>query len=167
LAQATDEERRAYFERIFAPELGEDRLIDNKSMWRNFNVVTNERWTYRNIALVGDALRSAHFSIGSGTRLAMEDALALFDAFKIAGNDVPAALALYVKNRRPIRDQFGTAAERSFNWYENARHAMAKPLMDFAYDFLTRTGRVDDVRLKSYAPSFYERYIEYRMQRTA
>ena len=63
--------------------------------------------------------------------------------------------------RRPIRDQFGTAAERSFRWYENMRAAMAAPAMEFTYGFLTRTGRVDDERLKGYAPDFYRQYQDY------
>jgi 2-polyprenyl-6-methoxyphenol hydroxylase-like FAD-dependent oxidoreductase len=164
---ATDEQRRARIEEVFAPELAGDPLIDNKSMWRNFNVITNERWTFGNIVLLGDALRSAHFSIGSGTRLAMDDAFALAEAFTAGGDDVPGALRRYVEIRKPIRDQFGTAAERSFNWYEKIRGPMEKPVMDFAYDFLTRTGRVDDVRLKSYAPSFFERYQQYRPRTSA
>ena len=160
----SDDERKRMVEEIFAPELAGAPLIDNKSVWRNFNVVTNERWTHRNIALLGDALRSAHFSIGSGTRLAMDDATALFEAVKEAGDDVAAVLARYVAVRRPIRDQFGTAAERSFRWYENMRDAMAAPAMEFTYGFLTRTGRVDDARLKDYAPTFYRAYHDYRAQ---
>jgi len=164
LDRMSDDERKRMVEEIFAPELAGAPLIDNKSVWRNFNVVTNERWTHRNIALLGDALRSAHFSIGSGTRLAMDDATALFEAVKEAGDDVAAVLARYVAVRRPIRDQFGTAAERSFRWYENMRDAMAAPAMEFTYGFLTRTGRVDDARLKDYAPTFYRAYHDYRAQ---
>jgi 2-polyprenyl-6-methoxyphenol hydroxylase-like FAD-dependent oxidoreductase len=164
LDRMSDNERRLAIEEIFAPELAGGSLIDNKSVWRSFNVVTNERWTHRNVALLGDALRSAHFSIGSGTRLAMDDATSLFEAVIEAGDDVAAALARYVAIRRPIRDQFGTAAERSFNWYENMREAMTAPAMEFTYDFLTRTGRVDDERLKGYAPDFYRQYQAYRAQ---
>jgi 2-polyprenyl-6-methoxyphenol hydroxylase-like FAD-dependent oxidoreductase len=161
LDRMSDDERKRMVEEIFAPELDGAALIDNKSVWRSFNVITNERWTHRNIALLGDALRSAHFSIGSGTRLAMDDAASLFEAVKEAGDDVAAVLARYVAIRRPIRDQFGTAAERSFRWYENMREAMAAHAMEFTYDFLTRTGRVDDARLKDYAPGFYREYQEY------
>ena len=157
----SDDERRRLVEDIFAPELAGAPLIDNKSLWRSFNVITNQRWTHRNIALLGDALRSAHFSIGSGTRLAMDDAASLFEAVKETGDDVTAALAQYVAIRRPVRDQFGTAAERSFRWYENMRDAMQAPAMQFTYGFLTRTGRVDDARLKDYAPGFYRQYQDY------
>jgi 2-polyprenyl-6-methoxyphenol hydroxylase-like FAD-dependent oxidoreductase len=162
LDRMSDDQRRLMMEDIFAPELSGAKLIDNKSVWRSFNVVTNAQWTYRNIALLGDALRSAHFSIGSGTRLAMDDAASLFEAVSEAGEDVASALARYVAIRRPIRDQFGSAAERSFLWYENVRAAMRAPAMDFTYDFLTRTGRVDDARLKDYAPGFYREYHDYR-----
>jgi 2-polyprenyl-6-methoxyphenol hydroxylase-like FAD-dependent oxidoreductase len=161
LDRMSDDERKRMVEDIFAPELAGASLIDNKSMWRSFNVITNERWTHRNIALLGDALRSAHFSIGSGTRLAMDDAASLFEAVKESGDDVASALARYVAIRRPIRDQFGTAAERSFRWYENMREAMTAPAMEFTYNFLTRTGRVDDERLKDYAPGFYRQYQDY------
>lgn len=162
LADMTDIERRKLIEEIFAPELDGSPLIDNKSDWRQFNAVTNERWVHDNIVLLGDAQRAAHFSIGSGTWLAMDDATALFQAFEEVGDDVPAALARFVQIRKPIRDQFGSAAERSFNWYENIRQAMRVPVMDFTYDFLTRTGRVDDVRLKDYVPAFYTDYQRYR-----
>jgi 2-polyprenyl-6-methoxyphenol hydroxylase-like FAD-dependent oxidoreductase len=162
LNRMSDDERRRMMEDIFAPELAGAKLIDNKSVWRSFNAITNAQWTHRNIALLGDALLSAHFSIGSGTRLAMDDAASLFEAVSGAGDDVASALSRYVAIRRPIRDQFGSAAERSFLWYENVREAMRAPAMDFTYDFLTRTGRVDDVRLKDYAPTFYRQYQDYR-----
>ena len=157
-----DRERRRIMEEIFGLELKGEPLIDNKSNWRNFNVVTNANWVHRNIALLGDALLSAHFSIGSGTRLAMDDAAALFEAVSSAGDNVASALARYVEIRRPIRDQFGAAAERSFLWYENVCEAMRATAMDFTYDFLTRTGRVDDARLKDYAPAFYQQYQRHR-----
>lgn len=164
MARMTDVERRQMIEDIFARELEGAPIIDNKSDWRQFNAVTNERWVHDNIVLLGDAQRAAHFSIGSGTRLAMDDATALFQAFEEVGDDVRAALARFVEIRSPIRRQFGSAAERSFNWYEHMRQAMRMPVMDFTYDFLTRTGRVDDVRLKDYVPAFYQDWQRYRGQ---
>jgi 2-polyprenyl-6-methoxyphenol hydroxylase-like FAD-dependent oxidoreductase len=162
LAEMTDRERGRLMEDIFAPELDGSPLIENKSDWRQFNVLSNERWVRGNIVLLGDAQRAAHFSIGSGTRLAMDDATALYQAFEETGDDVHSALARFVETRKPIRDQFAVAAERSFNWYEDVRQAMSAPVMDFTYDFLTRTGRVDDVRLKDYVPAFYIDYQRYR-----
>jgi 2-polyprenyl-6-methoxyphenol hydroxylase-like FAD-dependent oxidoreductase len=150
-------ERRAVFEQVFARELQGMPLIENRSLWRQFPVITNDHWFTGNVVLIGDALRSAHFSIGSGTRLAMEDAQMLCEALNEAG-DVDAALPLFVERRRPSRDQFGQAAERSFDWYERIKTAVDQPVLDFAYDFLTRTGRVDEARLESYAPSFAALY---------
>lgn len=162
LATLDDDARRARMEEIFAPELAGRKLVENRSIWRNFPVTTTRAWTSGNIVLLGDALRSAHFSIGSGTRLAMEDAIALFDAFRETGDDVPRALARFVEIRKPVRDRFGSAAERSFLWYERVRQVMEQPIVDFVHDFLTRTGRVDDQRLESYCPGFFALYRDRR-----
>lgn len=159
LDHMTDAERRQHFEQVFAPELGGRPLVENNSIWRNFPVTTVERWFVGNTVLIGDALRSAHFSIGSGTRLAMEDALALFDAFQAEGDDVGAALEHFVALRKPVREKFASAAERSFLWYERMRETMRQPLDDFIYDFLTRTGRIDDERLRHFCPGFFAHYF--------
>jgi 2-polyprenyl-6-methoxyphenol hydroxylase-like FAD-dependent oxidoreductase len=157
LADMDDDARRLFMEEIFAPELMGDPLIENRSIWRNFPVVTNKVWSVGNVVLIGDALRSAHFSIGSGTRLAMDDASALCEALRRSA-DVPTALRRFDEIRRPWRDKFGAAAEKSFNWYERLSEVMAQDPVDFVYDFLTRTGRVDHDRLAKYAPSFFEMY---------
>lgn len=162
-AGLTDDQRRNRVQEIFAPELDGAPLLDNRSVWRQFPVVTNRRWYDGNVVLVGDALRSAHFSIGSGTRLAMEDAAALANALSEVGGDVPRLLARYVALRRPRRDAFGEAAERSFNWYEDIARRMKQTPIDFTYDFLTRTGRIDDNRLQDYAPGFFEIYRRSRV----
>lgn len=162
LDRMDDAARRRLIEQVFEVELGGAPLIENRSIWRQFPAVTNTHWHHRNMVLIGDALRSAHFSIGSGTRLAMEDALALFEA-TVGAVTIADALDRFVALRKPNRDQFGEAAERSFEWYERIEHAMAQPILDFTYDFLTRTGRVDDARLDSYAPSFARRYRESRL----
>lgn len=152
----TDDERRAVFETKFADMLEGMPLIENRSIWRQFPVVTNDAWYAGKVVLMGDGLRSAHFSIGSGTRLAMEDAIALYGAIKDKDGDLPAALPAYVERRRPARDSFGEAAERSFLWYEDVANRMRQPLDSFIYDFLTRTGRVDEERLRKYAPDFFD-----------
>ncbi len=136
-------------------------------MWRNLRIYANERWWHRNIVLIGDALHTAHPSIGSGTRLAMEDAQALVDALDAHRNDFSKAFEHFVHDRKPRRDAFGLAAERSFEWYETIAMQIEQPILDFTYDFLTRTGRIDDVRLRSYAPEFYEDYQRYSLSRTA
>ena len=162
LAGMSEPQRRAHVERVFAHELGGSRLIDNNSSFRNPQVTTNERWVSRNVVLIGDALRNAHPSIGSGTRMAMDDAFELFTALADSHNRVAEGLDLFVERRKPARSRFEAAMERSYRWYGNLRAVMSQPLMDFVYDFLTRTGRVDDDRLKSYAPGFYQSYRAYK-----
>ena len=158
-----DAARKAAIETIFARELEGEPLIENRSIWRRFEALGNARWYDDRLVLIGDALRPAHFSIGSGTRLAMEDAYTLFGAIRDAGlDDIPAGLALFVERRKPIRDLFAEATRRSFTWYENIAQVMDQPALDFAYGFLTRTGRVDDERLVRYAPAFARRWAEAR-----
>ncbi len=161
MAGMTDTERRVLMESIFARELQGEPLIENRSIWRQFPAVTNERWHSGNTVLVGDALLSAHFSIGSGTRLAMDDAASLFEAVRDAGG-VPAALASFEQRRRPIRERFRQAAENSYNWYERLSLVMDQQPLDFVYDFLTRTGRIDDARMAEYCPGFHAQYTRAR-----
>ena len=162
LDQMPNDERKALVENVFAHELEGMKLIENKSIWSRFRATNVDRWHAGNAVLIGDALRVAHFSIGSGTRLAMDDSLALFNAVRNCAPDVRAVCEAYQAKRRPTRDLFTEATIKSFEWYENIATAMRKPTPDFAYDFLTRTGRVDDERLMSYAPRFYHDYIERR-----
>jgi 2-polyprenyl-6-methoxyphenol hydroxylase-like FAD-dependent oxidoreductase len=159
LDRMTDDARRRTMEDVFAPELAGDPLIDNRSIWRNFPVITNRNWYVGNTVLIGDALLSAHFSIGSGTRLSMDDAMALFEAIRTGGN-VAQCLRRYVQIRQPIRENFRIAAERSFNWYERLAGVMEQEPIDFVHDFLTRTGRIDANRLAEYAPSFFKLYSD-------
>lgn len=161
LESKTDAERRERMEAIFAPELRGASLIENRSMWRQFPVVTNRCWFAGNLVLLGDSLRSAHFSIGSGTRLAMEDAAALASAV-IEADSVERALHRFVETRSAGRAMFGEAAERSFRWYENVAGNMRQPMLPFIYDFLTRTGRISDERLGRYAPQFWADYRAYK-----
>ena len=160
----TDAARKALFERVFAPALGGRLLVDNRSNWRRFSVVTNERFASRNVVLLGDSLRSAHFSIGSGTRLAMEDAAALSTAFDEACPHVADALERFETLRRPAREVFGEAARRSFEWYETVVTRMDQPILPFIYEFMGRTGRINDRRLAAYAPYFFEQYQQYGAQ---
>ena len=151
------EESQAICEQVFAATLDGHRLISNKSVWRNFPWVWNERWSHRNMVLIGDALHSAHFSIGSGTRLAIEDAIALTKALE-AEVDVPRGLARYQAERKPIVQKLVTAARTSARWYENFPAHMQLGLMDFAYGYITRSGRIDDARLRAMSPRFMARY---------
>ncbi|MBO6560107.1 MAG: FAD-dependent monooxygenase [Nisaea sp.] len=149
---------RAYCEEVFADVLDGHRLISNKSYWRQFPKLSCRNWYSGNRVLIGDAVHTAHFSIGSGTRLAMEDALALSKALIETPTDIPAALAAYQAARKPITDKLVTAANTSAAWYENfAEHMKLKPA-DFAYSYIQRSGRIDDERLKRLAPKFFETY---------
>jgi 2-polyprenyl-6-methoxyphenol hydroxylase-like FAD-dependent oxidoreductase len=107
--------------------------------------------------LIGDALHSAHFSIGSGTRLAIEDAIALVKALEAEPN-IPAALHRYQTGRQPIVKKLVTAARTSADWYEKFPEHMRLDLMDFAYSYITRSGRIDDARLRAMSPMFMARY---------
>ena len=156
-ADKTIEESKAICEGVFADALGGHGLISNKSVWRNFPWIWNERWSFGNVVLIGDALHSAHFSIGSGTRLAIEDAIALTKALE-AERDVAAALARYQREREPIVKKLVTAARTSADWYANFPEHMKLDLMDFGYSYITRSGRIDDARLRAMAPRFMARY---------
>jgi len=156
-ADKTIEESQAICEQVFASTLDGHRLLSNKSVWRNFPWIWNERWSFKNMVLIGDALHSAHFSIGSGTRLAIEDAIALTKALEADG-DIPAALARYQSERQPIVKKLVTAARTSADWYEKFPEHMKLDLMDFAYSYLTRSGRIDDARLRAMSPLFMARY---------
>jgi 2-polyprenyl-6-methoxyphenol hydroxylase-like FAD-dependent oxidoreductase len=156
-ADKTVEQSQAVCEQVFAATLDGHRLVSNKSVWRNFPWIWNERWSHRNIVLIGDALHSAHFSIGSGTRLAIEDAIALTKALE-AEADISDALARYETERKPIVKKLVTAARTSADWYEKFPDHMKLDLMDFAYSYITRSGRIDDARLRAMSPEFMARY---------
>ena len=159
LDRMDDAASRAYCEQVFAPDLGGHALVSNNSVWRQFPLLSNERWSARispstNAVLIGDALRTMHFSIGSGTRLAFEDAIALDRAFGAAGEDVPAALAAFERERRPVVEKMHAAANRSSYWYEKFAEKLALAPWDLAYDYMTRSGRIDAARLAQMAPLF-------------
>jgi 2-polyprenyl-6-methoxyphenol hydroxylase-like FAD-dependent oxidoreductase len=156
-ADKTTEQSQAICEQVFTATLDGHPLVSNKSVWRNFPWVWNERWWSGNIVLIGDALHSAHFSIGSGTRLAIEDAIALAKALE-AESDLAAALHRYQAERQPIVKKLVTAARTSAGWYENFPEHMKLGLMDFAHGYITRSGRIDDARLRAMSPAFMARY---------
>jgi 2-polyprenyl-6-methoxyphenol hydroxylase-like FAD-dependent oxidoreductase len=154
----SSEDTIAYCERVFEKDLEGHKIISNNSHWRQFPAVWNERWSFDNVVLIGDALRTAHFSIGSGTRLAMEDSIALFQAFKQTGNDVKAALGLFQQIRlRPMK-AIWDAANVSLRWYEKMDELIKLDPIDFAYSYMTRTGRVDHAEVKRRDPALAEAY---------
>lgn len=145
-------------ERLFADTLDGHPLISNNSIWRQFPVVHNVRWSHDKYVLLGDALHTAHFSIGSGTRLAMEDAIALDKVLAVHTGDVPAALAAYEASRRPILEKLVQGANGSADWYEHFAEHMKLAPVDFVMSYITRSGRVDADRLRKLSPNFMARY---------
>src|SRR5438034_604999 len=117
LDQADEDRTIAFAERLFAEELRGHRLLKNRSLWRNFPTVRNGAWHHRNIVLIGDAAHTAHFSIGSGTKLAMEDAIALCRALERHA-EVEKALVAYEEERRPEVERLQRAAQVSLEWFE-------------------------------------------------
>jgi benzoate-CoA ligase family protein len=164
LGEMSDEQSRAYCERVFAPDLDGHRLLSNRSIWRNFPLLSNRRWASGNLVLIGDALHTSHFSIGSGTRLAFEDAIALDRAFGEAGEDVPRALAVFERERRPIVEKLVAAANASSFWYERMADKLRLEPWQLAYDYMTRSGRIDDQRLARMAPAFMRQVAAGRRQ---
>jgi 2-polyprenyl-6-methoxyphenol hydroxylase-like FAD-dependent oxidoreductase len=156
-ADKTIDQSRTICERVFAATLEGHPLVSNKSVWRNFPWIWNERWSFKNMVLIGDALHSAHFSIGSGTRLAIEDAIALTKALE-AEQDLATALGRYQSERQPVVKKLVTAARTSADWYARFPEHMKLGLMDFAYSYVTRSGRIDDARLRAMSPAFMARY---------
>jgi 2-polyprenyl-6-methoxyphenol hydroxylase-like FAD-dependent oxidoreductase len=161
-AQMSEAETRTLCERVFAGALAGHALISNNSIWRRFPIVHNEHWRAGNCVLIGDALHTAHFSIGSGTRLAMEDAIALDQAIAAQPGEVSVALAAYESARRPILEKLVSGANRSAVWYEQFARHMQLPPLDFAMSYITRSGRVDLDRLRKQSPRFVARYERQR-----
>ena len=155
LDQASEEETVAYCEALFAEELDGHPLLVNRSIWRAFPTVRCERWTHGNVVLVGDAAHTAHFSIGSGTKLAMEDALALRDAFR-AHDDVPSALAAYDQGREVDVLKLQKAAQTSLEWFENSARYVDQHPLQFSFNLMTRSKRITYDNLAQRDPQLVE-----------
>lgn len=155
-------ETKATCEAAFAEVLQGASLVSNRSLWRGFPQIRNDRWWLRDggrhVVLIGDAQRTAHFSIGSGTRLALEDAIALVRALQGSPGDLADGLAQFEAARRPVVDKLVGAADASAAWYEDFESHMALPPWDFAYSYIRRAGRVSDARLRQVAPRFMAGY---------
>jgi len=154
-----DDQRRVLAEEVFSKELMGTKLISNKSVWGCLPVIRNQQWSVGHRVLIGDALHSAHPSIGSGTRIAMEDSIALIDALVLCPDDIPGALKLFRQTREPGKNKLVAAAEKSFTWYESFADRMdTLDAVPFVFDFLMRTGRIDAARLHQEYPEFMSRY---------
>jgi 2-polyprenyl-6-methoxyphenol hydroxylase-like FAD-dependent oxidoreductase len=152
----SDEKTRAYLEELFAEQIEGHKLLVNNSRWGNFRTRRTARWTTvtpRPVALLGDAAHTAHFSVGSGTKMAMEDAVALTQALTAHHGDLPAALAAYEAAARPSVDAIQGSARPSLSWWEHfGRYHDAFEPWQFAYHFLSRS--ITDARLARRDPGF-------------
>lgn len=162
-ATMSDADTREYVGKVFANDLKGNTLLSNNSKWINFLLVKNTDWFFDNVVLLGDALHTAHFSIGSGTKLAMEDAIALAQSFQQT-NDVTEALANFTATRRPVIEDYQAAAFESMKWFENAAQCMHLSPMELAFSVMTRSGRVTYDDLKKRDPDFIRKYEENKDQ---
>ncbi len=155
--EKSDEETRNYVAEVFAQDLGGHQLLSNNSRWINFVLVKNKNWHFANVILLGDALHTAHFSIGSGTKLAMEDSIALAESFQDHGA-VNEALTEFTFRRRPVIEDYQAAAFESMLWFENAARYVKLSPIELAFSAMMRSGRVSYDDLKMRAPEFIQRY---------
>jgi hypothetical protein len=142
---------------------GRPLLANNFVRWLNFPLVKNKRWHHKNAVLLGDALHTAHFSIGSGTKLALEDSVALAKCFK-AGHDFEATLAEFQEVRKPIVDEYQDAAYSSLLLFENAQELMQLEPIELAYKLMTRSKKIDHDNLKQRDPEFIAAYDKSKME---
>ena len=132
---------KTYLERLFADELRGHPLLVNRSIWRRFPVIRNQRWHKGTSVLLGDAAHTAHFSIGSGTKLALEDAIALRESLDRSAS-VEEGLSAYERERKPVVESLQRAAQVSLEWFETTERAMRHDPLTFAFSLLTRSLRV-------------------------
>ena len=151
--KASEEQSVAYLEKLYAKELDGHRLLTNRSIWRTFPTIKCGHWVHRNIALAGDAAHTAHFSIGSGTKLAMEDAIALFQACQ-RHSKVADALAAYEKQRIEEAGRLQTTAKTSLEWYENVARYFDMEPEQLTFSMMSRSKRVTYDNLKLRDPAY-------------
>jgi anthraniloyl-CoA monooxygenase len=162
LDSTSETETVAFCEKLFADHLDGHRLLTNRSIWRAFPTVRNERWHWKNIVLVGDAAHTAHFSIGSGTKLAMEDAIALAAAFRVHGTrDVPKVLAAYEDARKIDVLKTQKAAQTSLEWFENSARYMRQHPLQLTFNLMTRSKRITYDNLRKRDPELVRRVTEW------
>jgi anthraniloyl-CoA monooxygenase len=156
----------AVIERIFADELEGHRLIANRSIWRNFPTIRNRRWVKDNLVLIGDAKATAHYTIGSGTKLAMEDAIALFEALR-GHRHLPAALDAFERDRREEVEKTQHAADVSLAWFEHMERYWGMAPEQFAFGVMSRSKQITYENLKLRDPGFVERVDRWFHQKVA
>ena len=149
LDTTSEEQSLAYCQRLLADHLGSAKLLSNNSKWISFHTLKTRSWHYNNIVLLGDAIHTAHFSIGSGTKLAMEDAIALAQSLE-QYSDLETALNAYELVRKPVVEVFQRAASESQTYFETLKRYLSLEPMPFAFQLLTRSGRItyDDLKFR-------------------
>ncbi|HSS18795.1 MAG TPA: FAD-dependent monooxygenase [Pyrinomonadaceae bacterium] len=156
-AEMNEADTRRYLEEVFALDLEGHQLRSNNSKWINFLLVKNDNWFFDQTVMLGDALHTAHFSIGSGTKLALEDSIALFECFQ-KNSAVTDALPAFETTRKPVIAEYQSAAYDSMLWFENAKDYMNLSPLQLAYVLMTRSGRVSDDDLRRRDPAFMAEY---------
>jgi len=157
LDRATEEDSLAFCEKLFAEDLRGHSLISNRSIWVSFVTLKCETWHHENAVLLGDAAHTAHFTIGSGTKLAMEDAVSLAEAIERRKSDLEGALTEYEMDRQPVVERFQQAAMESAAYFESvSRYAGFEPVQ-FAFNLLTRSGRITHLELQRRDPALVAR----------
>jgi anthraniloyl-CoA monooxygenase len=165
LDRATEAESAAFLEQLFEEELAGHALITNRSIWRQFPTIVTRPWSVDNVVLIGDAAHTAHFSVGSGTRMAMEDAIALRNALVTelqhesneAQGAIPRALHTYELARRPQVESLQRAAQASLAWFEDTERYTEQPPLQFTFTLLTRSLRITHQDLRVRDPTLLER----------
>jgi anthraniloyl-CoA monooxygenase len=153
LDRASEEQSIAYCQRLFADDLQGHSLLSNRSLWVSFVTVKNQTWHHGNVVLVGDSAHTAHFTIGSGTKLAMEDAVALAQSLQ-RRTALESALTEYEMERQPVIERFQQAALESSTYFENVSRYAAFDPTQFAFNLLTRSGRITHLELEKRDPRF-------------
>ncbi len=156
LAETDEDATIAFCEELFADELQGHPLLKNRSHWRRFPTVRNDCWSHENVVLLGDAAHTAHFSVGSGTRIAMLDAISLSEAIDAHPGDIPGALTAYEEERRPQVESLQRAAQASLQWFEDTERYMDLDPEQFAFTLLTRSLRITHENLRVRDAGFVE-----------
>jgi len=157
LDKLNEEESAAFCHKLFAEHLEGEELLINRSMWRTFPTIRCGSWRHENVVLMGDSAHTAHFSIGSGTKLAMEDSIALADAVCANQDSVPKALEAYEDSRRVDVIKTQKAAQTSLEWFENSERYVGQSPERFVFNLMTRSKRITHDNLELRDPALVEK----------
>ncbi|MFT7537185.1 MAG: anthraniloyl-CoA monooxygenase [Hyphomicrobiaceae bacterium] len=157
LDKLSEAESAAFCHRLFAEHLDGEELLTNRSIWRTFPTVRCGSWRHENVVLMGDSAHTAHFSIGSGTKLAMEDSIALADAICANPDSVPRALEVYEDARRIDVLKTQRAAQTSLEWFENSERYLGQDPQRFVFNLMTRSKRITHDNLETRDPELVAR----------